>query len=257
MTQPHDPPEWLNSTPPPPPDREKRSKAWIWVILLAVILLFGSVIIGSARSQNKDEAVSASPTTTAPAPPPSKTVSTSRAVSPTARAIPPSTPSVAEAPPPVAKKPASKITGIGADPSVWDSTHNENPYFDNGQVYGDDPTLPSYLSNHGAVYFGVQKTGWVSSYGLNMATATEDDAITRIRQELPADATELWRVPLDKCHRMAFNSPTVDDDLGPTVIIVQLEDVQEDGSSAHDPQVFNQALFDTSGTPQPNPEIGC
>lgn len=166
---------------------------------------------------------------------------------------PSSKPAVPGPPPP----PNRGITGIGADLNAWNATHTENPYFHNGQVYGFDPSLPSYLSNHGAVYFNVQKVGWIDSYGLNMPSVTEDEAIARIRRELPDDATELWRLPLDTCHRFAFDSPNLDADLGPTVVTVQLQDVREDGSPAPDPQVFNQAQFDTSGTRQPNPDVGC
>jgi hypothetical protein len=37
----------------------------------------------------------------------------------------------------------------------WDASHTPNAAFNNGMVYGYDPSLPSYLSSNGAVYIAV------------------------------------------------------------------------------------------------------
>lgn len=151
------------------------------------------------------------------------------------------------------------IPGIGATRHDWDATHAPNANFNNGMVYGDDDSLPSYLSNQGAVYFGVSDlgTGRIQVYYLNMHTVDRDGALAQVRQELPSDATVAWDLNLDQCYRVAFNSATLDA-AGHYMAEVQIEDIQEGGSPAISPHRFNQASFqlDAAGSP-PTPDIGC
>jgi hypothetical protein len=88
------------------------------------------------------------------------------------------------------------IPGIGATRHDWDASHAPNPdsdKFDKGAVYGYDPSL-SYPAVDGAVYIAVfddvvMGTKRIESYLLNMHAVDRDEALARVRQELPSDAT--------------------------------------------------------------------
>jgi hypothetical protein len=151
------------------------------------------------------------------------------------------------------------IPGIGATRVAWDDSHTPNPANNDGSVYGDDPSLPEYLTPSGAVYSEVsdQGTGRIQVYSLSMQTVDQLEVLRRVRQELPPDATVAWDRMADHCYRAAFNSPTLEV-AGHYMADVLLEYIQEDGTIATSPDGFNHAVFwlDGAGSP-PDPEIGC
>jgi hypothetical protein len=151
------------------------------------------------------------------------------------------------------------IPGIGATRANWDGAHTPNAADNNGSAYGDDPSLPDYLTPSGAVYSYVQDqgTGRIQYYNLNMHTLDPHEVLRRVQQELPSDATFAWDLPLDQCYRVAFNSPTLQA-AGNYMAEVQLQYVQEDGTTATSPDRFNVASFWlTEASSPPNPENGC
>jgi hypothetical protein len=149
------------------------------------------------------------------------------------------------------------IPGIGATRANWDDSHTPNAAVPNG--YGDDRSLPDYLTPSGAVYSYVddQGTGRIQSYNLNMHTVDRFEVLPRVWHELPSDATVAWDLTFDHCYRVAFNSPTLQA-AGHYMADVQLEYIREDGTKATNPDRFNVASLwlDEAGSP-PNPEIGC
>lgn len=160
-------------------------------------------------------------------------------------------------------KPPS-IPGIGATRADWDASHTRNAEADSAfdsadSAFGDDPSLPSYLAPHGAIYTEVSDlgTGRIQVYGLNLRPSDQDGALARARQELPPDATLAWVLSLDKCYRATFNSETLRA-AGPYMAEVQLEYAKESGSKVPNPDRFNRAVFTlyTVGT-SPNPDTGC
>jgi hypothetical protein len=174
----------------------------------------------------------------------------------------PSTPASRSA---VAPKPATSavqdesIPGIGATRANWDDSHTPNAANNNGSDYGDDPSLPSYLAPNGAVYrdVGDLGTGRIQVYTLAMHTVDAQEVLRQLRQELPSDAKVAWDLTRDQCYRVAFNSPTLQA-AGHYMADVQLEYIQEDGTTATSPDRFNIASLwlDDAGSP-PNPEKGC
>ena len=151
------------------------------------------------------------------------------------------------------------IPGIGATRAAWNAAHTPNAANGNGSVYGNDPSLPSYLSANGAVYRDVddQGTGRIQTYALNMHTVEGAEVLRRVRQELPSDAKVAWDLMLAQCYQVAFNSATLAA-VGHYMPEVRLEYVQEDGTKARSPDRFNIALFwlEGAGSP-PNPDSGC
>jgi hypothetical protein len=151
------------------------------------------------------------------------------------------------------------IPGIGTTRAAWDDSHTPNAANNNGSVYGDDPSLPGYLTPSGAVYSEVsdQSTGRIQSYLLSMHTVDLPEVRRRLRQELPSDATVAWDLSLNQCYRVAFNSPTLQA-AGHYMAQVELEYIQEDGTTATSPDKFNVASFwlDEAGSP-PDREKGC
>jgi hypothetical protein len=157
---------------------------------------------------------------------------------------------------PVAPLPATSaiqdesIPGIGATRAAWDATHTPNAVGTNG--YGDDPSLPKYLTPSGAVYGGVSDfgTGRIQLYVLNMHTVDRFEILRRVRQELPSGATFAWELPLDRCYRVAFNSPTLRA-AGGYMAEVRLQYILQDGTMATNRDGFNQAYFwlDGAGSP--------
>ncbi len=134
-----------------------------------------------------------------------------------------------------------------------------NPANDNGSEYGDDPSLPSYLTTNGAVYSNVGDlgTGRIQSYTLSMHPVELQQALSRVRQELPSDAKVAWDLALDQCYRVAFNSPTLEA-AGHYMADVQLGYIQEDGTTAKSPDAFNIASLWLVGTGSPpDPEKAC
>jgi hypothetical protein len=181
---------------------------------------------------------------------------------------PGSTPSTPASTSAVAPLPATSavqdesIPGIGATRANWDASHTPNAANNNGAAYGDDPSLPSYLAPNRAVYSDVDEdpgSQRIQYYTLNMPTVDPLEVLRRIRQELPSDATVAWDLTLNQCYRVAFNSPTLQA-AGHYMAMadVQLQYIQEDGTTATNPDRFNQALLwlDEAGSP-PNPEKGC
>lgn len=151
------------------------------------------------------------------------------------------------------------IPGIGAKRANWDATHTLNALNDNGSDYGDDPSLPSYVTNNGAVYrdVGDLGTGRVQTYTLAMHTIDAQQALRQLRQELPPDAEVAWDLRRDQCYRVAFNSRTLQA-AGRFMAEAELEYIQPDGTPAMSPDRFNIASIwlDDAGTP-PDPETGC
>jgi hypothetical protein len=90
-----------------------------------------------------------------------------------------------------------------------------------------------------------------------MHTVDARHVLSRIRQELPSDATVAWGLTFDQCYRMAFNSGTLEA-AGHYMAGVKLQYIQEDGTTATSPDKFNVASIwlDEAGSP-PNPEKGC
>jgi hypothetical protein len=151
------------------------------------------------------------------------------------------------------------IPGIGATRANWDASHTLNAANNNGLDYGDDPSLPSYLTTNGAVYSDVGDlgTGRVQAYTLSMHTVDAQEVLSRVRQELPSDATVAWDLTFDQCYRVAFNSPTLEA-AGHYMVDVQLQYIQEDGTPATSPVGFNVASFWLVGAGSPpDPEKGC
>ncbi len=172
-------------------------------------------------------------------------------------------PSAASPLPPVSAVEDPSIPGIGATRQDWDASHAPNPdsdKFDKGAVYGYDPSFPFYLSgSEHAVYFAVSDMGTnrIQSYILNMHPVDRDDALARVRQELPSDATVAWDLTHDQCYRVAFDSARLQAVTG-DMAIVQLEDLQEGGKPAPSPHQFNQAMFSIGiAGEKPTPDIGC
>jgi hypothetical protein len=151
------------------------------------------------------------------------------------------------------------IPGIGATRAAWEASHTPNAANSDGSAYGDDPSLPLYLAPSGAVYsdLGDLGTNRVQFYDLNMHTVDVDEALRQVRRELPSDARVAWDLPLAQCHRVAFNSATLQA-AGHYMVDVQLEYIQEDGMRVTGPDSFNKASFwlNEAGSP-PDPEKGC
>jgi hypothetical protein len=151
------------------------------------------------------------------------------------------------------------IPGIGATRANWDALHTLNAANNNGSDYGDDPSLPEYLTNNGAVYRDVNDlgTGRIQTYTLAMHTVDAQEVLRQLRQELPSDATVAWDLTRDQCYRVAFNSPTLQA-AGRVMAEAELEYIQQDGTTATSPDRFNIASFwlDDAGSP-PDPEKGC
>jgi hypothetical protein len=176
---------------------------------------------------------------------------------------PGSTPSTPASTSAVAPLPATSavqgesVPGIGATRAAWDDSHTPNAADTKG--YGDDPSLPEYLAPSGAVYSEVDDkgTGRIQVYALNMHTSDRSQALPRVRQELPSDATVAWYVLRDQCYRVAFNSPTLQA-AGDYMAEVQLQYIQEDGTKATNSDSLNQAVFwlNGAGSP-PDREDGC
>jgi hypothetical protein len=103
------------------------------------------------------------------------------------------------------------IPGIGATRANWDDSHKLNAASNNGSDYGDGPSLPSYLTDNGAVYrdVGDLGTGRIQAYTLAMHTVDAQGVLWQLRQDLPSDATVAWDLTRDQCYRVAFNSPTL------------------------------------------------
>jgi hypothetical protein len=164
--------------------------------------------------------------------------------------------------PAVAPRPAlsaQSIPGIGASRPHWDATHTANEANNDGSAYGQDASLPSYLTPSGAVYSGVndQGSGRIQFYDLNMLPVDGNEMLRRVRRELPSDAQVAWDLTFDQCYRLAFNSPALQA-AGGYMADVQLEYIQEDGSRRTGPDMFNHAWIwlDKAGSP-PNPESDC
>lgn len=151
------------------------------------------------------------------------------------------------------------IPGIGATRADWEASHTPNMAYNNEMVYGENLGLPSYLAANGAVYIEVSDlgTGRIQSYQLNMHAATQDQALARVRQELPSDAEVAWDLRLNHCIRVAFSSTKLEA-AGHYMAEVQLRFLKANATTAIRPQNFNQASFqlDVAGSP-PNPEINC
>jgi hypothetical protein len=151
------------------------------------------------------------------------------------------------------------IPGIGATWANWDASHTPNAANNNGSDYGDDPSLPEYLTNNGAVYrdVGDLGTGRIQAYTLAMHTVDAQEVLRQLRQELPSDAKVAWDLTRDQCYRVAFNSPTLQA-AGRYMAEAELEYIQEDGTTAMSPDRFNIASLwlDDAGSP-PDPEKGC
>jgi hypothetical protein len=149
--------------------------------------------------------------------------------------------------------------GIGALRAYWDATHAPNAASDDGSAYGNDPSLPSYLSPTGAVYGGVDDggTGRIQVYDLSMLPVDGNEMLRRIRRELPRDATRAWDLTFDQCYRIGFNSPTLQS-VGHYMAEVQLEYVEPDGTRMSNPDAYNHAWvwLDKAGSP-PNSESDC
>jgi hypothetical protein len=151
------------------------------------------------------------------------------------------------------------IPGIGATRASWDASHTLNAANNNGADYGDDPSLPSYVTNNGAVYRDVDDRGTerIQVYTLAMHTVDAQEVLRQLRQELPSDATVAWHLTRDQCYRVAFNSPTLQA-AGRFMAEAELEYIQQDGTTATSPDRFNIASIwlDEVGAP-PDPEKGC
>jgi hypothetical protein len=151
------------------------------------------------------------------------------------------------------------IPGIGATRASWDASHTLNFENNNSTDYGDDPSLPSYLTNNGAVYRDVDDlgTGRIQAYTLAMHTVDAEQVLRQLRQELPSDATVAWDLTRDRCYRVAFNSPTLQA-AGHFMAEAEFEYIQQDGTTATGPDRFNMAsiFLDDAGSP-PDPEKGC
>ncbi|MFZ1161225.1 hypothetical protein [Mycobacterium sp.] len=154
---------------------------------------------------------------------------------------------------------AELIPGIGATRAGWDATHTPNAANNNGTDYGNDPSLPSYLTNNGAVYRDVddQGTGRIQGYALVMHTVDAEQVLRQLRQELPSDARVAWHLTRDQCYRVAFNSPTLQA-AGRLMAEAELQYIQQDGTPAMSPDKFNTAsiFLEDAGTP-PDPEKSC
>src|SRR3984885_934777 len=144
------------------------------------------------------------------------------------------------------------IPGIGATRANWDALHTLNAANDNGADYGDDPSLPSYVTNNGAVYRDVDDrgTGRIQVYTLAMHTVDAQEVLRQLRQELPSDATVAWDLTRDQCYRVAFNSPPLQA-AGHVMAEAELQYIQQDGTAATSPDKFNIASIwlDEAGSP--------
>jgi hypothetical protein len=166
----------------------------------------------------------------------------------------------AGAPKPAAvANPNALIPGIGATRASWDASHTRNAADGNGSYYGDDPSLPTYLTDNGAVYRDVDDlgTGRILGYSIAMHAVDLPGVLRQLRQELPSDATIAWDLPRDRCYRVAFNSPTLAA-AGRYMAEAQLQYIQEDGAAAPSPDRFNLASIwlEDAGS-QPDPAKGC
>ena len=161
----------------------------------------------------------------------------------------PSTSAPAPAPATAAVR-AELIPGIGATRAGWDATHTPNAANNNGTDYGNDPSLPSYLTNNGAVYRDVddQGTGRIQGYTLVMHTVDAEQVLRQLRQELPSDARVAWHLTRDQCYRVAFNSPTLQA-AGHLMAEAELQYIQQDGTTATSPDRFNIASIVGLSTP--------
>jgi hypothetical protein len=151
------------------------------------------------------------------------------------------------------------IPGVGATRANWDAMHALNALSDTGSDYGDDPSLPPYVTNNGAVYKEVKDLGTerIQAYYLAMHTVDAQEVLRQLRQELPPDASIAWDLTRDQCYRVAFNSPTLQV-AGGYMVEAELQYIQQDGTPATSPDRFNIASFwlDEAGSP-PDPDKDC
>ena len=222
--------------------RETHRTARPHLPFVRVVMAVGGVLISAAAGCSSNSPQSA----------PSTSASVSAVVPP------PKTSAVA----PLAETSAvqdESIPGIGATRAAWNATHTPNAANGNGSVYGLDRSLPSYLSDTGAVYTDVDDrgTGRIQTYTLNMHTVEGAEVLRRVVQELPSDAKVAWDVMLGQCYQVAFNSATLEA-AGNYMPEVRLEYIQEDGTKAKSPDRFNVALFwlEGAGSP-PDPDSRC
>lgn len=152
------------------------------------------------------------------------------------------------------------IPGLGATREDWDASHTPTPGLDPEGAFGSDPTLPTYVANRGAVYaavsddqiYGVRR---ITGYMLHMHSVDRQEALARVRQELPADASMVWELKLDQCYRVGFESPELA--AFGRMAMVQLQNFQPGGLTS-DPTTYNEADFEaTSAGSHSDPSIAC
>ena len=171
----------------------------------------------------------------------------------------PANPSSAASRPPTSAVRDELIPGIGSTRANWDELHTLNAANNNDSDYGDDPSLPEYLTNNGAVYrdVGDLGSGRIQVYTLAMHTVDAQQVLRQLRHELPADASIAWDVTRDRCYRVAFNSPALEA-AGRFMAEAELQYIQPDGTMATSPDRFNVASFwlDEAGSP-PDSDKDC
>jgi hypothetical protein len=153
------------------------------------------------------------------------------------------------------------LTGYGATVAAWNEHHTPDPDFAPGAVYDADPSLPQINGHTGAKYVEVTPTdGRVVEYVMNLPASTElTQALAIAELELPTDATILWQAKLDSCVQFEFVSPTLGRYVGKgaSQLLVELEDVGADGTSAIDPTVFNSATLSPDNSADVTEGPGC
>jgi hypothetical protein len=156
--------------------------------------------------------------------------------------------------------PSNGLTGYGAIPAVWNSTHTEDHEFAPSSVFDADPALPNVNGHTGAKYTAVDPGDRITSYDVNFLPLPLSAAKDLLGHEFPADASVLWTQTANTCVQVEYTSPTLRSALGhnqPGDAFVEFSDVQPDGSSASQPTQFNEAIVMPLPGGQPDPSFSC
>lgn len=199
----------------------------------------GGTAATSARSTRESSSAS---TSSAPA----TTPTASPAVSIPTSASPATVAVTVAAPPPAA---TPSVRGFGATMADWQATHTLDSTVVTKDAYlphvvgGDDPRLDTWQ------LVSLNDGNRVSSYTLNVTPTSFAVAVTRARQELPADATMLWSAPLtgnvgNSCYEAEWQSPTLAAVLGSGYVNVLFDD-----AATGDRTPITELMFDDTVAP--------
>lgn len=152
------------------------------------------------------------------------------------------------------------FAGFGTTQAEWERHHVNDIGLDHSG-YDPDPRLPT--ASHDT-YSVTWISGRALNYELSLPSQTVQQAITRVRQELPADAILIHQGAPNGCYDTLFSSKTLDKELAPLglrpghadEVDVHYETFSMTAAMSYDPQRINDvslSLIPPAGTDEP----GC